>query len=452
MSRIIRRQIYSVLEELQNMNGTMMELFTNRDVNKLMHLLAECQNGAVEIGTQIETIYGDGKDCIQNLESYCEYVYLMAKSLNDENEFRKNHKLSSLQLDEMKKNMDQEVENKLELVFFPYKASEWDSLESIYWAAKEDCQCDVYCVPIPYYDLNQDRTFGKLHDESGEYPSGVEITHWQEYSFEERKPDIIFINNPYDDWNVSNSVEPRFYAENLRKYTEKLVYVPSDVLDEIKPDDRVSISAMKHLCYLPGTIHADKIIVQSENMRRIYMSEYVRAAEELGKKVDEEVLERKIIGLGVPKMDKKPKQKRDKYTLPEEWNRIIRKLDGGQKKVIFYNIGINELLLNGEKELEKIKYVLSVFRKLQKEVSLWWWSNSQAIGKLKAMRTQVWEEYIKIVEQYKNEAWGIYDNSVELDRAVIWSDAYYGDWNSIAWLYQKAGKLVMLQNMDVLEE
>lgn len=37
--------------------------------------------------------------------------------------------------------------------FFPYKASMWDSLESVYLVAKEDSDCDVYCVPISYYIL-----------------------------------------------------------------------------------------------------------------------------------------------------------------------------------------------------------------------------------------------------------------------------------------------------------
>ena len=40
---------------------------------------------------------------------------------------------------------------KKEIVFFPYKASMWDSLESIWMAAKADPDCITKVIPIPYY-------------------------------------------------------------------------------------------------------------------------------------------------------------------------------------------------------------------------------------------------------------------------------------------------------------
>lgn len=50
---------------------------------------------------------------------------------------------------------DQEVEARVKVAFFPYKASMWDSLESIYLAAAKDPACDVSVVPIPYYTLSE---------------------------------------------------------------------------------------------------------------------------------------------------------------------------------------------------------------------------------------------------------------------------------------------------------
>ena len=50
--------------------------------------------------------------------------------------------------------------------------------------------------------------------------------------------------------------------------------------------------------------------------------------------------------------------------------------------------------------------------------------------------------------EYKAAEWGIYDDSVDMDRAVALSDAYYGDMSSIVWLYQKTGKPNMIQNTD----
>ena len=84
-----------------------------------------------------------------------------------------------------------------EVVFFPYKASMWDSLESVYLAAKEDPECDAYCVPIPYYVRNPDRSLGQMHYEGNEYPKNIEVIDWQSWAGGERKPDVIYIHNPF---------------------------------------------------------------------------------------------------------------------------------------------------------------------------------------------------------------------------------------------------------------
>ena len=67
------------------------------------------------------------------------------------------------------------------------------------------------------------------------------------------------------------------------------------------------------------------------------------------------------------------------------------------------------------------------------------------------MRPQLWVEYEKLVKWYKEEGWGIYDDTSDVDRAVVLSDGYYGDFSSVVQVYQKTGKPVMIQNADVLE-
>ncbi len=55
------------------------------------------------------------------------------------------------------------------------------------------------------------------------------------YRFEERRPDEIYIHNGYDNWNLVTSVHPRFYSENLKQYTDKLVYIPYFIMGDIDP-------------------------------------------------------------------------------------------------------------------------------------------------------------------------------------------------------------------------
>ena len=50
---------------------------------------------------------------------------------------------------------------------------------------------------------------------------------------------------------------------------------------------------------------------------------------------------------------------------------------------------------------------------------------------------------------YRAAGFGIYDDSANMERAIAVSDAYYGDWSSIVWLYKQTGKPIMIQNAEV---
>lgn len=69
-----------------------------------------------------------------------------------------------------------------------------------------------------------------------------------------------------------------------------------------------------------------------------------------------------------------------------------------------------------------------------------------------SMRPQLQEEYREVVEEYKTAGWGIYDDTPELERAIAMCDGYYGDCSSLVQLCQEAGKPVMIQNVDMIDE
>ena len=71
---------------------------------------------------------------------------------------------------------------------------------------------------------------------------------------------------------------------------------------------------------------------------------------------------------------------------------------------------------------------------------------------IRSMRPRLLERYRKIERTYQEEAWGIYDNTTDLDRAIALSDAYYGDASSVAQLFEAAGKPVMIQCAEALHD
>ena len=65
------------------------------------------------------------------------------------------------------------------------------------------------------------------------------------------------------------------------------------------------------------------------------------------------------------------------------------------------------------------------------------------------MRPDLYQEYMEIAEKYCEENWGIYDETADIDRAIVLSDAYYGDMSSVVELYKVTGKPIMIQNCEV---
>ncbi|MBR4981553.1 MAG: hypothetical protein IKY94_03215, partial [Lachnospiraceae bacterium] len=198
MSQTVRKQILSIVDTMENANEILIQLLADENIDDFINLLTECQNCAIEIGNKIEKIYGENLETIHVLEIYCEYIYQLAQSLDIPDMISEKYQQLCHQTTAIRESILSEIPNKKEVVFFPYNASMWDSLESIYLAAKEDPDCDAFCVPIPYYDKNPDGTFGKMYYEIDSYPSNIEVISYLDYDFKERMPDAIYIHNPYD--------------------------------------------------------------------------------------------------------------------------------------------------------------------------------------------------------------------------------------------------------------
>ena len=418
--------------------------------------LAECQELAVKLGEFIEATYkGDNTvEIIHLLEDYCELIYQI--SVSDNQDVAKIHKLTQKirkTLLDVERSMDCDLpKDRKQIIFLPYKASMWDSLESIWMAAKDNPAVDAYVIPIPYCDRNPDGTVRQWHYEGDQYPAYVPIIDWQKYSIPDEKPDMIFIHNPYDGNNYVTSVHPNYYSSELKKHTECLVYVPYFILGETDPDNQETVDGIKHFIIVPGVIYADKVIVQSEDMKKIYVNEYLKFAKEAGlhgKHQDRIYQKKRILGLGSPKFDKVISSASEDMDVPEEWKKFIFRPDGSRKKVILYNNGISALLQENEKILEKMLRVFDTFKNNKDDVALLWRPHPLIQTTLISMRPQLWEEYKRIVDIYRTEAWGIYDDTAELDRAIVISDGYYGDGSSIVELYKATLKPVMIANAEV---
>ena len=293
-------------------------------------------------------------------------------------------------------NLRHEKEIKKDIVFLPYKASMWDSLESVWKAAYEDKEhCNAYVIPIPYADLNPDRSVAAWHCERDQYPKYVPTLDWREVDLEKWHPDIIFIHNPYDNYNYITSVESRYYAQNLKHCTNKLVYIPYFVLDEPCTEESV-----EHFVLTAGVLNADEVIVQSEAMRELYIRILTKKTEQTARTY----WEKRISGAGSPKIEKVLTSKKEDFEMPEKWQKLVE-----GKKVILYNTSLSAMLQNSDKVCDKLRYVFDVFRN-RDDVVLWWRPHPLMKSTFHSMRPQYEAEYLSLEKQYIEEGWGIYDD------------------------------------------
>lgn len=415
------------------------------DAETALGLLEDCQDGAIALGNKIEEIKGEGYPTVHILEQFCEALYVLHEAIMDGNVIDEPIAVLNESLNAVEQSVKKDILQRKEAVFLPYKASMWDSLESVWKAADEDPDCDAYVIPIPYYDKKFDGSFGELHYEGTEYPDYVPVVDYQTFDFGTHHPDMIFIHNPYDEFNRVTSVHPFFYSKNLKQYTDKLVYIPYFVLDEIKPTDERAVKGMKHFCTMPGVVNADVVIVQSEDMK----GAYVKALTDFAGEDTKAVWEEKILGLGSPKFDRVLDDSIE-IQVPEEWKKVLYKEDGGRKKVVLYNIGLGSMLEHREAMLDKIENVLKIFQENQDKIALLWRPHPLIPATIQSMRPELWNRYEKIVKKYQDEGWGIYDDTTDLDRAIRLADAYYGDPSSVIQLCKKAGMPVMVQNVELM--
>ena len=447
MRKSQKKQMDALLELIDQAHTDIQGAVNSRKYQDAAVILGDCQNAAISIGQAIDEAEGEGTTTVKRLEEYCELLYSIHEELLSDGEVSASRVAE--QLDEsykqIKTRYNKEIHEVKEVVFLPYKASMWDSLESVWRKYDADPEWDAKVVPIPYCDKNPDGTMKEFHYEGGQYPEDVPITHYQEYNLEGNHPDAIYIHNPYDNANHVTSVHPDYYSKNLKKFTDRLVYIPYFVLKEFDPESEAAIEYVAHFAQTPGVVNADEVIVQSEDMRKCY----IEALVQLGGENTRKIWENKIKGTGSPKFDKAANTKKEALNLPDSWNQKIYRADGSARKVILYNTGVSALLEESDKMLEKIADVLDLFKEKREDVILLWRPHPLIKATISAMRPALWDEYNRIVENYIAEDFGIYDDSSDLNRAIAIADAYYGDNSSVVQLCRSVKMPVMIQNVDV---
>ena len=318
-----------------------------------------------------------------------------------------------------------------EILFLPYKASMWDSMESVWEAARDDENCHAVVMPIPYAILSKEGSVREWQCDADKFPSYVPVIDWHTYDLDIRHPDVIYIHNPYDDSNRLTQVEPRFFSRNLRKCTDMLVYIPYFALTGMWPEMHLD---------LPCYEQVDKIIVQSPHYQIINDTFF----EEDNACLEDVMPSGKVVALGSPKLDKMAKIDA-MYKLPDGWGAKL-----GRRKTVFYNTTVSPLLIYGARGLRKMWQVYRAIKR-HDDMTFIWRPHPLLETMLEEQHPELVTPYIEWKKAMCTLPHVIYDDLPDLERAVALSDAYIGEGSSVVQLFAMFGKPIFYNDMMIGE-
>ena len=428
--------------QMEEMNSQLVKSIRDVDVDDVLTLLPDCQQLSVDLGTLIEETKGTDRECckfvVEYIQAYCDTlyeIYLIFTGEDVEAAGVDNHIIA---LENSFSGMVEAVRKKIierrEILFLPIGPEEWDGFKDFYNTAVADNDQDVYVVPLPllfkdaYGCVNASDEDIMKATKLQDYPADLKLTLWTDYDLSLHSPDVIYIQNPYDGENPCLTVPAQYYAENVRNYTKKLVYVPAFKVDEFSKDDYNDMYNMKHYVTAPGVIFADDVIVQSDNMKCLYVD---RLTEFSGKST-RDLWNEKI------------------KTNLEDGSGLSRKSETmesseGMVKVI-YCIGLNELFENKEKLVDNVKERLEILKETGDSIQASLCMYPADINEWETVDKTITGKLFSIIDEYRSCSWFKelkYDNSMS-PMITNEYDAYYGSPSPMVPLFVHEEKPVMI--------
>lgn len=418
MREITKNKLYEMLDMMQE------AMAYHGQPEEMFNLLVDCQNAALQIGEVIEKATSPEHSCIKYLEEYTECIYQAANDMRDSRQYSACMKQGKRLLLTVKNQICHRIEKTYEILFLPYKASMWDCFDSVYRAIKQEGKHQPVVMPIPYYSMDAKQKVIECTYEGGDLPEDIEITDYRTYDMEERRPDVIFIHNPYDNYNLVTRVPKQFFSSELIKVTEHLVYIPYLIRSENKLPE--------HYVVMPGILNAWRVYVQSEEIKKSYLSYYPFGD--------------KIVAMGSPKIDMVLRANEEGKLMPEVWEKKLR-----NRKVFFYNTHIHNIMNHSDTLFEEYDYVVKEFAG-RDDIALLWRPHPLTRETIKAYTPHLLEDYLDYLAKAEQQDNIVVDRSADLHRAMALSDAYIGDQSSLVQLYGVTGKPIFLTGAEKYNE
>lgn len=446
------------LDELKKQNMELQKrLFAANTQNDALQVgLQNAQQLAIELGTLIEETKGQNTEAVRMLEAYCEQIFSIFQGTQEQqNPLKMYWDQLRLVWQQCEETITCSILEKKNAVFLPVHAKNWKFFETAYQNCQESGY-DVYVLPLTYFFKDYDGTPKRTINESDAFLKEIHALDNELFSakwVEILHPEILFIQNPYDEWNEAISVEKDFYAVNLRHNTDQLIYIPPFELADFEKNQLCEYHNMKYYVTMPGVVLSDEIWLSSEQMKEMYLSKLNDFSEEKGQDAWNEKI--KIVE---PLYSKQEIEKTDHNTQKQS-NEFDGQNGIATTKRLFYCVSLGCLAEHGELTIQKIKDNMKVYQSTP-ELQVIWYTYPAIDGALS-------ETYAKLLSQYKEllheaeklpnvtilkDSDSICDTISYLRQIVINCSAYYGDGSPAISMFRVQKKPIMIQNYEMIRE
>lgn len=403
------------------------------EVENILSCIANAQTLAIDMGNLIEQQRGEGCTSIDMIEKYCESLFALYNCINDGNDISGVITDFEISHEVMEKAVRDSIINTRMVIFIPFSPDSIKQLRPFINKERENGNTDILFMPVPYYYKDYDGALigDEIYEKDG-YPNDITITDYRDIVIEALNPDVIYFQNPYDNYDPVMSVHPDYYSDRLRLLTDKLVYIPWFETNEFDESENRSYQNMKEYVAVPGVVNSDVVYVQSENIRSMYIK---KLSEWAGAKT-QAVWEEKIIA---PSDLVKPENEKIHAA-------------GETEKTIMYYIGDGLLIKHSKECIQKLTCNLKIIRENNPNIRLILTYDKTLFSNLKILRPEIVTQIEDLIKQYQNtDNCEVYirnaDNTIYKDKQVVQRcDAYYGDVGALTSMFMVANKPVMIQN------
>ncbi len=324
------------------------------------------------------------------------------------------------------------------VVFLPCHPNMWEGFESIWEQEINSPETEVAVIPIPTYQMDSE---GNLYDTeylTSGYPDNVDILGVNDYNFEAEHPYTIYVQNIMDSNNPVFTVHPFFYTDNLRSFTEEIVYVPYNCMSGIDTGYRFLKPIYGNMLTPPGIKNVNKVIVHSKEIKEVYL-----ALLENHDPQNRQQWDSKITYEDYPRIKILSKYTKETVAYPTSWNRHLFNTAGNRKKTVLFHTSVFGVLEFNRSHLRAVRDILEDYSDKKEDTALIWRPQKYLPEIITKYRPELFDDFRTLLEFFITNDIGIFDEMPTPTPSIILADNYIGDEGTVKELFKSTGKPIL---------